>query len=230
MVKDIYISFDIDGTLVCFTEQINVHIKAFQEAFALLAKPVDDISKVIGEPIMGWMDKKIIMTILKNIGCDYSDEKVQEVMKKTEEIFVHNFTGVPIVPPGITKVLDYCVKCPNITIGLASGNLPGIAWKKIENAGLLQYFPEKIGGFGVVLDRCSAIKNSRLNAEQITGKKFDKIIHIGDTANDISSAHLAGAQAIAVLTGQQGQNYEEPCLILNNFEDGYEQFLSFLSQ
>ena len=230
MVKRVFVSFDVDGTLVCFENNIGTHMQAFSKAMTELFGPCGEPQDFLGYPIAGWMDKKIIHHMLEKLGFEASDANLNRAMQRTEELFEEMFTQVPIIPPGVEKTLQVLYSMPNVTIGVASGNLSRIAWKKIGNAGLLKYFKDKIGGFGgYVYERKDAVILSRENGEKVINGKFDIVIHIGDMPNDVNAAISAGAKPVAVKTGGiKFDEYPQPSLVLENLEEGFDQFMSLL--
>ena len=231
-MNKIFISFDVDGTLVKFDNNIGTHMKAFSQAITELFSPIGEPDDFLGYPIAGWMDKKIIHHILEKLNVEPNEKNLNLAMNRTEEIFEELFTQTPIIPPGIEKTLKLLSEMPNVTIGVASGNLEKIAWKKINNANLIKYFSNKIGGFGgYVYERKDAVILSRKNAEKLMGHTFNKIIHIGDMPNDVIAANEAGSIAVAVKTGGiQFDKYPEPSIVLQNLEIDFEKFYNLIKE
>ena len=229
-MSKVFISFDVDGTVVNFTTSVNVHKQAFSNAVEEVIAPVGDIEEFLGYSLAGWMDKKIIHHIVGKLGREPTEEIINEIGKRTEQNFIKMFTVIPEVPKGIKQILSELSKMPNVTIGLASGNLQEIAWKKLTNAGLIEYFPDRIGGFGgFVWERVEALKLARENAEKLRGYKFDKWFHVGDMPNDVDAALAAGATAVAVKTGHPGDHpYPSPSYIFNNLEECHDEFMKLI--
>ena len=227
--KEVFISWDIDGTLVLGTNATEYHMEAFKNACESLFGPCDRPEKFLGRSVDGWMDKSILTAMLEKLGIDPSEENLAKVKDKTEDLFCETCVDKPEVPIGVVETLEFLYKQPNVTMGLASGNFPRIAWKKLELAGLDRYFPQRIGGLGVVADRKDAVILARRNAEKMTGKKFDIVMHIGDTPNDVKAANLAGVIAVAVKTGRvQYPEYPEPCYLFGNLNEGRDTILKLL--
>lgn len=231
-MSKVFISFDVDGTVVTFTTSVGIHQQAFVQAVAEIIEPIGDLEKFLGFSVMGWMDKKIIHHVIVKLGREPADELIEKIGKRTEELFIQMFDVIPVVPPGIERVLKELSQMPNVTIGLATGNLAEIAWKKLTNAKIAQYFPDRIGGFGgFVWERKDAVILAKENAEKLKGYKFDKWFHIGDMPNDVEAALAAGATAIAVKTGHPGDRpYPTPCHMFNNLEECHDEFMKLITE
>lgn len=230
-MKNVFVSFDVDGTMVLY-DTIEVHMAAFRDAVSSVAgKLCDYPSETLGFNVDGMMDRRILSLMLEKLGTPASEENIARVEQTMVRLFEERMTDVAKVPPGIRRVLEMLKSMPNVTIGVASGNLPGIAWKKLANAGLLEYFDDRIGGFGIVSDRKTAVGRAREIAEEKTGKKFDIVIHVGDTKADVEAALANNARAVGVRTGwNKSVVYPEPCLVLNDLEEGYNDFMSLLTE
>ena len=228
--KQIFITFDIDGTVVIFDNNVKLHHQCFQQAISEMFRPIGDPSSEIKKTVYGWMDRNIIGETIKAIGFEASEENIQKCIKRSEDLFKEKFTAKPIIPPGVERILKELSEMPNVTIALGSGNLEGIAWKKLDNANLTQYFKDRIGGFGdTCLSRAECLMKARQKAEQIKGHPFDIIIHVGDMETDVDSAHEVGAIAVAVRTGRsEGITFKEPVYDFENLEVCHDQFMELL--
>lgn len=232
-MKNILVTFDIDGTMLYGKNSVNFHADAFSKAIAKNFKEIGHLESFLGHPVDGWMDRKIIRDIIKKLGFEASDENIQKACDDSQEIFVSTYEATPILTPGIERVLKELSDNPNVTIGVASGNIEGIAWKKLSNAGIEKYFKGHIGGFGgYVFERSEALMMAREGAEKATGKKFDKIFHIGDMPSDINAAIQTNATPIGVLTGGTKQfnpkDYSKSFTVLENLDVGYDQLMKML--
>lgn len=175
------------------------------------------------------MDVMITTEIFQKLGIEVTDYNLSHVQARTEEIYKETF-DIPTVCPGILEILEYLTALPNVTIGIASGNFPGVAWIKLEAAGLLKYFPDRIGGLGSVQDRKDAVLQAIHNGEQLKGVTFDVKMHVGDTPNDVDAALRAGVIPLAVLTGKrQFAKWPDGINIVNNLIEGRQKFLTLLN-
>ena len=232
MEKKVFVSWDIDGTMVLFEKNVSTHHDAFTMALSELFVPNKGPNDILQKHVYGMMDRKILHDSIEKLGYEPTDELVEKALKKSEEIFQRIFTQKPLIPPGVERILKELSEMPNVTIAVASGNLEGIAWKKLGNAGLDKYFKDKLGGFGSYVDtRVEALQLARENAEKLRGYKFDKVFHVGDMPTDVESAHKAGATAIAVLTGKsEGAKFEEPVYVFENLEKCHDDFMKLITE
>jgi phosphoglycolate phosphatase-like HAD superfamily hydrolase len=86
-------------------------------------------------------------------------------------------------------------------LGLVTGNLSQIGWKKVELAGLRAYF--SIGAFaedGTTRTRLAQVAARRAVKQGLIGKNC-RISLIGDHVNDVEAAKRNGFRAVAVATG-----------------------------
>jgi phosphoglycolate phosphatase-like HAD superfamily hydrolase len=176
------------------------------------------------------MDLAIISEIIEKLGFPATSDATTRVRLRTEEIYIATATEIPLVLPGIPEILAYLNTKPNVTVALATGNFPGIGWRKMELTGLAQYFPDRLGGFGIVPSRTDAVREARRIAEEAKGLKFDLAVHVGDTPNDAEAAIGAGAVPFMVRTGKlQYSDWPEGTdRIFNNMVEGREEFLKLL--
>ena len=93
-----------------------------------------------------------------------------------------------------------------IPVGLVTGNLTRIGWKKMERAGLRDYF--RFGAFAEqARDRAGlvgiAIRHARREGwiEFSQSRPASPIALLGDHMNDVKAAQAHGVRAIAVATG-----------------------------
>jgi phosphoglycolate phosphatase-like HAD superfamily hydrolase len=229
MTKQVFISWDIDGTLVCGTNAITHHLAAFRDACAALFGPCDTPEAFLGHSIDGWMDKAILTEMIKKLGFEPNAENLAKGQAKMEDIFVATCSEKPDVPAGVVDSLEALSKYPNVTMGLASGNYPRIGWRKLENAGIAHYFPDRIGGLGVVLERKDALILSRETAEKVKNRKFDIVMHIGDTPSDINAAIQAGAIPFGVRTGRVSDaEYPSSGCVVANLVEGRDKLWELL--
>ena len=228
----IFISWDIDGTLLRFHQNTSYHQEVFKLALSEIFKPCGLPVEVLECNIYGWMDRMIIKKCIEKLGFQASEENVTKVLNRADELFKENFDSIPEVCPGIEKVLKTLYDDPDVVIGIASGNTEEIAWKKLRQAGLDKYFKGHIGGYGGYVEiRKDALLMSRKKAEEFAGCKFDKVFHVGDMPSDVEAAHGANAVAVAVKTGHaEIYNYPPPCHVFENLDVSYDQFMELLKK
>ncbi|HZQ68536.1 MAG TPA: HAD family hydrolase [Terriglobales bacterium] len=195
MNADVYL-FDIDGTLLNTRDL--VHWNALNRAM-LEVYGVD--TTIAGISYHGKTDLGILRAALERAGISNGvfDQKLpaalEIVRRHVSENATHLVTEVCCAIPEVLARLHAAGKL----LGVASGNLESVGWKKVEAARLRHYFQ-----FGCFSDRDEfrsdifrrAVSEARSRAgEQAT------VCFIGDTPEDIRAARSAGAQIIAVCTG-----------------------------
>lgn len=222
--------FDIDGTL--FKTANPIHYDAFTNAFKNVYKVFDANQKEISPE--GMLDNQIIIDVLKLHG--FSEEKIKEKLKtatmEMSKYVSNNLKEGSFSPlPGVKELL-IALKSKNIPLGILSGNVEDIAWSKIENAGLIDYF--QFGGFGdEAFKRVDLIEIARVKAEKVLNKNLEikDFVIVGDTPKDIKCARDGGIKVIAVATGiysYEDLEIEKPDLLLKSMEEK-EKVLDFLN-
>lgn len=224
-----YISFDIDGTLVLGHNALKDHHGAFQKAVTEVFGPCDMPIPFLGHPVDGWMDKKIIEAMVVKMGKKPTEEEMERCLRIAEDHYCSTSKQVSEVLPGVENMLKTLSEMPNVEIGIASGNLPRIAWHKLDLSGIAKYFKNKLGGFGVVENRTEAVKASKKAAEDFHHCTFKTHIHVGDTPSDITAGQNAGAIPVALRTGLTNwESFPQPCIEFKNLDVNKEDFLKLI--
>jgi phosphoglycolate phosphatase-like HAD superfamily hydrolase len=102
--------------------------------------------------------------------------------------------------PGVAPLLDRLNR-HGMLLGLVTGNLTRIAWRKLERASLAAFF--RFGAFGEMAKTRAglakiAIREARRNGWIANGAPVSLV---GDAPADIEAARRNGIRAIAVTTG-----------------------------
>jgi phosphoglycolate phosphatase-like HAD superfamily hydrolase len=190
--------FDIDGTL---TRRAGPH---HRDALAVGIRRVTGLETTTdGIPVQGMLDPVILAKMMRRAGAKAADvrEAMPDVMRAAERYYLR------VCPelhdkhcPGVEPVLERLTR-RNILLALVTGNLTRIGWRKLERAGLRDYF--RFGAFGEM-----APTRAGLAKLAIRKAKREKLIArdapislIGDATSDIIAAHANGIRAISVRTG-----------------------------
>ena len=201
--------FDIDGTLI--RRAGPHHRQALVEAVRRvtgLESTTDNI------PVQGMLDPDILGIMMKNAGASAAHIRgsMPELIRIAQAVYVRTCPDIRRkVCPGVRRILAALLR-HEIPVGLVTGNLTKIAWKKMEQAGLSPYF--RFGAFSdTAKDRASLARLAIRHARREKWIDRDALISlIGDHPNDIRAAQANGIRSIAVATGV------EPSEILANYK------------
>jgi phosphoglycolate phosphatase len=190
--------FDIDGTLV---RRAGPHHKqALVDAVRIvtgLDTTTDDI------PVQGMIDPDIITLMLLAAGASPGAirEAMREIVEQAQSLYV---ASVPDLSdktcPGARELLAD-LQARGILLALVTGNLTRIGWRKLERAGLKQFFA--YGAFGeMAKDRNGLAKLAIERARQEHRIAAETpIALVGDAPPDIIAAKTNGIRSVAVCTG-----------------------------
>jgi len=104
----------------------------------------------------------------------------------------------PMVCPGVVELLEW-LRDSGKLLGVASGNLESVGWRKIRAAKLDDFF-----SFGCFSDCCETRSGIFRNAVGYVAQKLGdgaRTCFIGDTPADIQAARETGASVVAVASG-----------------------------
>lgn len=232
MLKPTFISFDVDGTLVHMPKFKRKTPTSFVSAFVDVFGKPDPKKYTHSHKLTSWMDMDTIENMMRATGNQPSPENFKKLQLRYEEIFKAHPQRFQTHPPGVDLVLSELNKMPNVTIGIATGNYPSIAWQKLERVGLAKYFKDRIGGYGLYKRKSDALRDAVTMAESLHHQRFNKIIHVGDLPDDIEAAKELGFIAVGVKTGKEGKNSKFPqgTIVLENFKEDYDMFMDIVKQ
>lgn len=194
--QDAYL-FDIDGTLTRSRDRIHI------ESFAASVQRVTGFEITLaGIQLPGNTDTAILREACRQAGIparewEASTEAILEAMRATVSERRHEMELVRM--PGVEETLRHLAR-KGALLGLATGNLEAIAWIKIEQAGLREWF--RFGGFSDRFPiRSELIGQAARKAREMAGGEAS-ICVVGDTPRDIEAAHANSLAVIAVATGR----------------------------
>jgi phosphoglycolate phosphatase len=190
--------FDIDGTL---TRRAGPqHRDALTEG---IRKVTGLETTTDGIPVQGMLDPVILAAMMRRVGATASQvrDALPEVMRAAERYYLR------VCPPlhdkhcpGVEPLLERLTR-RGILLALVTGNLTRIGWRKLQRAGLRDYF--QFGAFGEMAKTRAGL--ARLAIRQARREKLiardAPISLIGDATSDIIAAHANGIRAISVQTG-----------------------------
>ncbi|MBZ0266570.1 HAD hydrolase-like protein [bacterium] len=191
--------FDIDGTLLVSGGAGLMALRdVFHRRFA-----VEDA--VEGIEFHGRTDPQILDSIAeRHLGRALPGEERTELLGEYLEGLARFLDECPYrVLPGARELLEELSGRNDILLGLATGNVESGAWTKLRHGGLDGYF--SFGGFGSDdpdRDRLTRVAVER--GRERVGNGAPALV-VGDTIHDVRSARAAGADCLAVATGNASQ-------------------------
>ena len=103
--------------------------------------------------------------------------------------------------PGVKELLVKLDKDSDIYLGIVTGDISQIVHNVLEEIGILSHFNVVISGEHEI-EREELVQSAIQLAETQTRKKFDKIVVIGDSTQDIDAGKAFKTITIGVLTGE----------------------------
>lgn len=193
--------FDIDGTLI--RRAGPHHREALVEAVRRAAG-VETTTE--GVPVAGMLDHAILTTMMQRAGMNPAAIRrvLPDVMRHAQSIYVRTSPVLARkVCPGVRLALRGLER-RGAVIGLVTGNLTRIGWRKMERAGLRKYF--RFGAFAeLAKDRAGLVRIAIQRARR--ERWIDRgasIWLVGDHPNDVLAAKANGIRVVAVGTGLIG--------------------------
>ena len=190
--------FDIDGTLI---RRAGPH---HREALVDAVRDVTGLNTTTDHiPVHGMLDPDILTRMMQNAGASRATirRSLPAIMRRAQGIYVRRCPNLQRKTcPGVRRLL-YALSRRRIPMGLVTGNLTRIGWKKMERANLRHYFR-----FGVFAEMAAnRTKLARMAIEHARKREWigsrASVSLIGDAPSDIVAARANGARAVAVHTG-----------------------------
>ncbi len=188
--------FDIDGTLLRNRDRVH------RDSFAIGVQQVagfDILPHLFLTP--GGTDPAILRDALEKAGIptEVAETHWEEMLAAIHCAFEVRRHAMEIrVMPGVEEALAHLAG-RGALLGVATGNLEGIGWIKLEEAGLREWF--RFGGFSDHFSiRAELIGSAARKARELAGAEA-RVCVVGDTPRDIEAARANGLAVIAVATG-----------------------------
>ena len=190
--------FDIDGTLV---RRAGPH---HREALVHGVRRVTGMETTTeGIPVQGMLDPDIAGVMMRTAGAKPAEIRtaMPEVLRAAER---HYLRVCPVLTekhcPGVVPVLERLTR-RGMLLGLVTGNLTRIGWRKLERAGLRGYF--RFGAFGEMAKTRAGLAKMAIREARAQGwiGRGEPMSLIGDAPQDIEAARASGLRAISVKTG-----------------------------
>jgi phosphoglycolate phosphatase len=208
--------FDIDGTLV---RRAGPH---HRESLVEAVRRVTGFETTTeGIPVQGMLDPDIMTQMMRRAGA--SPGRIRSAMPELIRAAERHYLRVcPALHtkhcPGVEPVLERLTN-RGILLGLVTGNLTRIGWRKLDRAGLRRYF--RFGAFGEMAKTRAGL--ARIAIREALSRSWVEsaapISLVGDAPADIMAARANRIRAIAVRTGitpPADLEAEEPDFLLPN--------------
>ena len=190
--------FDIDGTLI---RRAGPH---HREALVEAVRRVAGVETTTdGVPVAGMLDREILAAMMLRSGLSMRTigRLMPEVVARAQSIYVRRAPDLTNkVCPGVRSLLRR-LTTRGVIIGLVTGNLSRIGWRKMDRAGLKPFF--RFGAFAEqARDRSGLVRIAirRALQEGWIGRE-SAIALIGDHPNDVAAAKANNVRSVAVGTG-----------------------------
>lgn len=222
--------FDIDGTLA-FSGNI-IHSESFDFVLKTFYKLKNASRKQITKT-SGMIDSEILLKLTEINGLSESlaKEQLQPALQAMGKYYSEHKQRVqPKLMPGTMNILNTLRK-NNIPLGLLTGNVEEVAWGKLKQLGVDEYF--SFGAFGdMALKRVELVELARIKAERALGRPISlkDLVIVGDSPRDVACAKEAGIASIAIGAGKFSYNelsVFNPDLTLHSFEE-VDKFMDFI--
>jgi phosphoglycolate phosphatase-like HAD superfamily hydrolase len=200
--------FDIDGTLM---RGAGAHHK---EALLAGIRRVTGIEASFqGVDTAGKLDMDLISELLDAAGGSAPAPLLSQIAQECQLAYVANCAHDlrPFICRGAPELLEQLAR-RGAAIGLVTGNLSAIGWRKMELAGLKDFF--HCGAFsedGPTRAQIARLATQRAR-EQRHAAADCRVILIGDHRNDVEAAKANGIRSVAVASGPM------PAAELRSFE------------
>jgi phosphoglycolate phosphatase len=190
--------FDIDGTLV---RRAGPH---HREALVYAIRRVTGLeSTTEGIPVQGMLDPDILAIMLRNAGARRAQIRrdLPAIQQAAERFYLRVCPALRDKHcPGVEPVLEKLAR-RGILLGLVTGNLTRIGWRKLARAGLRDYF--RFGAFGEMAATRAGL--ARLAIREARRKGWidgtASLSLVGDAPADILAARANRIRSISVKTG-----------------------------
>jgi phosphoglycolate phosphatase len=187
--------FDVDGTLLQAGNR--THTLALRKAVEGVCARCPDLDTI---PLAGRTDSEILRDVVTSVGCELEPGMLRRLFEQAAAEFEATCAAdlSTEVLPGVLGTLT-ALSERGAAIGLVTGNIQAIAWRKMEAAGLRRFF-----GFGAFGDESSRRADLPPLAIERAGRWFaaERRYLIGDTPLDIDCGLACGLKTVAVATGR----------------------------
>lgn len=190
--------FDIDGTLV---RRAGPH---HRDALVYGVRRVTGLETTTeGIPVQGMLDPDILAIMMRRAGASAAEIRraLPEIQPAAERYYLRVCPALEDRHcPGVAPLVERLTR-RGILLGLVTGNLTRIGWRKLARAGLGRYF--RFGAFGEMAATRTGLAKLAIRQARREGwiERGTPVSLIGDSPADVAAAHGSHSRAIAVATG-----------------------------
>ena len=190
--------FDIDGTLV---RRAGPH---HREALVYGIRRITGLETTTeGIPVQGMLDPDILAIMLRNAGARRAQIRrdLPAIQQAAERFYLRVCPALHDKHcPGVEPVLEKLAR-RGILLGLVTGNLTRIGWRKLARAGLRDYF--RFGAFGEMAPTRAGLARIAIREARRKGwiDRTASLSLVGDAPADILAARANRIRSISVKTG-----------------------------
>jgi phosphoglycolate phosphatase len=190
--------FDIDGTLV---RRAGPHHR--EALIAGVRKVTGLATSTDGIPVHGMLDQDILsqMMLREGMRARAIADAMPEIQMHAERVYLRSCPDLrKKICPG-AKSLLHRLRRRGIPLALVTGNLTRIGWKKLECAGLKDYF--LFGAFSEMAKTRAGLAKIAIRTARERGliDRGAMVALVGDAPSDIIAAKANGIRSISVATG-----------------------------
>jgi phosphoglycolate phosphatase len=190
--------FDIDGTLI--RRAGPHHREVLEDALWRVLRVRASTATV---PVQGMLDPDILTEMMRQNGVPVRRirEAMPELIERAQSLYVRRCPDLRAkVCPGVRPLLRKLTRM-DVPMGLVTGNLSRIGWKKMERAGLKVHF--RFGAFAEAATTRARLAGLAMAKARQAGwiGETARVSLVGDHPNDILAARANGIFSVAVATG-----------------------------
>ncbi len=190
--------FDIDGTLL---RRAGPH---HRQALVDAIRQVTGLETTTDHiPLHGMLDPDILTRMMANAGASKRlvRQAMPQIMEHAQRAYLRSCPDLRRKTCPGAKLLLGRLKAAGIVLGLVTGNLTRIGWKKLERAGLSHYF--RFGAFGELARTRAGLARLAIRQARAEGwiRRSDPVVLVGDAPSDILAAKANRIRSVAVYTG-----------------------------
>lgn len=198
IMNNALVLFDIDGTLVRRAGPEH------RDALSAAIRKITGLDTTTdGIPVHGMLDQDILTQMMFRAGLSRAaiTRAMPAIHQEAERVYLRTCPDIRRrTCPGVRSILHRLTR-RHIPLALVTGNLTRIGWKKLECAGLSQYFA--FGAFAEMAKTRGDLAKMAIRMAREKGaiQQNAMIALVGDAPSDIIAARENRIRSIAVSTG-----------------------------